>query len=224
MNSFLKPESNGAVTKGSSATGEPCAADSLESFTKTLYGIVPQAVAFVEAFADSQSSPLPSVSTIVRSLLVAGAGKGYEPAVQHAIRYFVYAYQEVRRWEHRKDISEAERADNLAAWNREMRDRQETLKLLEVEVVEVNVGDRIDEALHSVNSRDLRETDDPVVVNTVAEVKTPAFRWVDDRGNQTVTHAEVIAFASQVRSKSQSRDLLDSPYRSRSTSRQRSIR
>ena len=94
----------------------------------------------------------------------------------------------------RKEVPDDVQTDSLAAWTLELRERAEQLKLLDVQVVAVEPGETVDEDLHSVNSRDIREADRPAQVGTIAEVIAPAFRWRDGQGYQVVTHAEVVAF------------------------------
>ncbi len=170
--------------------------EQLEAFIAMLYGLVPKAVTLIEEMTATQDAA-PSVSNAVRSILLGRAGRGYEPTYQHAIRQYVFAFKQKQKWEKRDlNVSEDLRSDSIASWNNVLRDRLETLKILQVEIIDVEVGDRIDEDLHAVNQLDLRETESEKI-HTVAEVHSPAFRWRDELGQLVTIHAEVIGYCKK---------------------------
>ena len=122
--------------------------EKLEAFIAMLYGLVPQAVNLINEVTEQPDST-PSVSTAVRSILLGRACRGYEPTYQHAIRQYVFAFKQRQKWEKgSQEVPEDIRADSIASWNNVLRDRLETLKILQVEIMDVEVGDPIDEDIH----------------------------------------------------------------------------
>ena len=169
--------------------------ESILALAEQLYETVPMILDVVEGSAKKQQGAFPKLEDVIRGMLLGGAGRGFEPAIRHAIRFYVQAFKELRKWKQmRKEVPDDVQTDSLAAWTLELRERAEQLKLLDVQVVAVEPGETVDEDLHSVNSRDIREADRPAQVGTIAEVIAPAFRWRDGQGYQVVTHAEVVAF------------------------------
>ena len=176
----------------------------VNELTKRLYEVVPLIVDVVEAGSRRPDLPIPSVEDVVRGMLVGGAGKGYEPSIKHAIRCYCRAYREMKIWEAiGKEVPEKIKAETLVYRGQELREREHQLKLLNIDIITVKVGDSVEEDMHAVNPRDLREPDSFLDAGMIAEVITPAFRWRDELGMIVIEPADVIAFKDEVEAKPQ---------------------
>ena len=191
--------------------GQPSANAKLDELTSSLYGIIPKVLAVVDAFNDEKDvNLLPSLSTVVRSFLLAGAGRGFSPTYQHAIRHYNYADDALRMWERKKgSVSDSVVADNMSRWNRELRDREHTLTLLGVEIIDVKAGDPLDAQMHLVAPGGMLETSSSRKLNTIAQVNSPAFRWTDEHGETVIEPANVLAFCNH---KSSNHAAIDAAY------------
>jgi len=162
---------------------------------------------FVAGRTSNADGELPGVDTIVRSLLLAGAGKGYGPTYEGAIRSFVHAFEAMQLWERRQTEELVDRQlceDAKTRWGRELRDRAATLKLLGVKIEPVRIGVEVDPEKHRVNLLERRETSDKSLLHRIAEVKSPAFSWTEE-GQRRFREAEVVVYSKVTRSRSAGR-------------------
>lgn len=163
----------------------------LDDVARRLYQLVPVVLEAIQPKKTGAITP----EAVVRSLLLAGAGKGFDITYQYAVRRYTKVWKEVQNWEQQCSATpEHVRAHALTCWREELRDREETLRLLEVEILEVKPGSEYDASLHQPHPAAFCETEDPLAKNTIAKVLSPAFRWRNEQGDMHVEPAEVVPF------------------------------
>lgn len=140
----------------------------------------------------------PSQEKLARTLLMAGAGKGFDATYAYAIRTYVNAWQALRHYENPDlDCSEEVREDVLARFSRELRDRRQTLEILDVTVQEPKVGEAFDPQLHRPERFSTVDAPEAADVGRIARVHAPAFTWRED-GREQIEAARVVLYSDRL--------------------------
>jgi len=140
------------------------------------------------AAVDDVSERGVDVSRLARALLITGNGARLEPCVLLAIREYRIADENVTRYQS-ADLPEPLKADLLARFRQQLDSAQQCLELLEVQIFEPAVAEAVDSKRHRVLRKITSEFESSS--DTIAEVISPGFEWINDEGSVRVVPAHV---------------------------------
>lgn len=153
----------------------------------------------IRAMSDQEMTP----NKMLRSFLIAGAGKGFDGTYEHLAERYTLAWKLKIDWtsDRTKKVKKDVRRDTLGRVKKILEYLEEDLRLLGVTIHEPTVGSDFDPNYHQADDLEKIPATETSIAGTVARVGAPGFSWLDEVTQEVVKPAHVFLYDDDSKSK-----------------------
>ena len=173
----------------------PAAAEHVDAIFSHLSALRPVVTEAMRSLTDRELTP----EKMLRSFLIAGAGKGFLGTYEHLSERYTLAWKLMRDWssERTGKVKKSIRKETYDSVKKLFDSFEEDLRLLGVTVHSPKTGSDYDPNYHLASPVEKVQATETSIAGTIGKVDSPGFSWLDEVKQEVVIPAQVSLYDDQ---------------------------